>query len=103
MPKHLVLALATSLVLAARNNTQDLAPASPDARWRIPASSAPSPSEIAPAATVQPANISPGHPYSLAELIDIAERRNQTTRITWEQARQAAIDVGIAQAAYLPC
>jgi hypothetical protein len=38
----------------------------------------------------------------LAELIDIAERRNQTTRIAWEQARQAAIDVGIARAALLP-
>src|SRR5262249_35657375 len=36
------------------------------------------------------------------ELIDIAERRNKATRIAWEQARQAAIDVGIAQAALLP-
>ncbi|MBV8616116.1 MAG: TolC family protein [Acetobacteraceae bacterium] len=49
-----------------------------------------------------PPEISPRHRYSLAELIDIAERRNQTTRIAWEQARQAALAVGIAQAAYLP-
>ena len=36
------------------------------------------------------------------ELIDIAQRRNPTTRVAWEEARQAAIKVGIAQAAYLP-
>jgi len=100
--EHVVLALATCLVLAACNDTQDLAPASPDTPWQIPASSAPSPSEIAPAANLPPVNVNPGHSYSLAELIDIAERRNQTTRIAWEQARQAAIGVGIAQAAYLP-
>jgi outer membrane protein len=46
--------------------------------------------------------ISPDRRYTLAELIDIAERRNQATRIAWEQARQAAINVGIAQAAFLP-
>src|SRR5271170_4995210 len=94
--EHVVLALATCLVLAACNDTQDLAPASPDTPWQIPASSAPSPSEIAPAANLPPVNVNPGHSYSLAELIDIAERRNQTTRIAWEQARQAAIGVGIA-------
>ncbi|HVO23348.1 MAG TPA: TolC family protein [Candidatus Margulisiibacteriota bacterium] len=49
-----------------------------------------------------PAEVRPFHRYSLAELIDVAERRNKATRIAWEQARQAAIHVGIAQAAYLP-
>jgi outer membrane protein len=49
-----------------------------------------------------PADIDPGHVYSLVELIDIAQRRNPATRVAWEQARQAAIDVGIARAAYLP-
>jgi outer membrane protein TolC len=38
-----------------------------------------------------PADIDPGHVYSLMELIDIAQRRNPTTRVAWEQARQAAI------------
>jgi outer membrane protein TolC len=49
-----------------------------------------------------PADIESGHVYSLVELIDIAQRRNPTTRVAWEQARQAAINVGIARAAYLP-
>ena len=49
-----------------------------------------------------PADIDPNHVYSLVEPIDIAQRRNPTTRVAWEQARQAAIDVGIARAAYLP-
>src|SRR5262249_7181211 len=49
-----------------------------------------------------PADIDPSHAYSLVELIDIAQRRNPATRVAWEQARQAAINVGIARAAYLP-
>jgi outer membrane protein TolC len=43
-----------------------------------------------------------GHAYSLVELVDIAQRNNKQTRIAWEQARQAAIEVGISKAAYLP-
>src|SRR5207244_11357131 len=49
-----------------------------------------------------PADVDPSHAYSLVELIDIAQRRNPATRVAWEQARQAAISVGIARAAYLP-
>jgi outer membrane protein len=49
-----------------------------------------------------PADINPDREYSLADLIDIAERRNQATRIAWEEARQAAINVGIAKAALVP-
>jgi outer membrane protein TolC len=48
------------------------------------------------------AEIDPNHAYSLVELIDIAQRRNPATRVAWEQAKQAAISVGIARAAYLP-
>jgi outer membrane protein TolC len=74
----------------------------PDAPWPIPASAAPSVHEVAPVSKRNSTEINPAHRYSLAELIDIAERRNKATRIAWEQARQAAIDVGIAQAALLP-
>jgi outer membrane protein len=49
-----------------------------------------------------PAGIDANHVYALVELIDIAQRRNPSTRVAWEEARQAAIKVGIAQAAYLP-
>ena len=40
--------------------------------------------------------IDPDHAYTLAELIDIAQRSNKQTRVAWEAARQAAITVGIA-------
>jgi outer membrane protein len=84
------------------NDTRNLAPPAPDKPWPVPASAAPTSAEIPPVSAATPDQISPGRRYSLAELIDIAERRNQATRIAWEQARQAAINVGIAQAAFLP-
>ncbi len=42
------------------------------------------------------------HEYSLAELIDIAERENPETRVAWERARNVAISQGIAHSTYLP-
>jgi len=41
-------------------------------------------------------------PYSLPELIDIAQRENPTTRVAWDDARQAALVAGIAESAFLP-
>jgi outer membrane protein len=46
--------------------------------------------------------IDPNHPYSLAELIDIAEHNNPRTRIVWERAKQRAEQLGIAKSAYYP-
>jgi len=110
------LALAGCALLGACNDTRDLAPASPDTPWQFqPSKEAPAtPASAVVAArrfavpentAVQlpsPADVDPNHAYSLVELIDIAQRRNPATRVAWEQARQAAIDVGIARAAYLP-
>jgi outer membrane protein TolC len=48
------------------------------------------------------ATIDPGHPYTLAELIDIAERNNPHTRILWERARQRAEALGVEKSAYYP-
>lgn len=48
------------------------------------------------------ADIDPAHPYSLAELIDIAEINNPQTHLAWERARQAADNLGIARSAYYP-
>ncbi|AQS84631.1 MAG: TolC family protein [Acetobacter aceti] len=42
------------------------------------------------------------HPYSLAELIDVAQSRNPETRRAWNTARDAALAVGIAKSIYLP-
>ncbi len=104
------------VLLAACNDTRDLAPASPSTPWQVSLDTAPHAGAAAPAAarryTVpsdpalpwpgEPADIDPAHRYALPELIDIAQRRNSQTRLAWEQARQAAIGVGIARAAFLP-
>ena len=42
------------------------------------------------------------HAYTLPELIDIAESNNPDTRVAWDEARNAALRAGIAEAAYLP-
>lgn len=111
------IALAGCALLGACNDTRDLAPASPDTPWQVRLSEAvATPPAISPAGPSRqftvpentavhlpsPADIDPSHVYSLVELIDIAQRRNPATRVAWEQARQAAINVGIARAAYLP-
>jgi len=100
------------MLLAACNDTRDLAPPGPDTPWQTSVTSeqagGPAPKRFGlprdPATTWrdEAATIDPAHRYTLAELIDIAQRRNRDTRIAWEQARQAAIGVGIARAAFLP-
>jgi outer membrane protein TolC len=103
-------------LLGACTDTRYLAPAAPDSPWEFQSSNEampPPPSAtVAPArftvptnTVVQlpsPADIDPKHVYSLVELIDIAQLRNPATRVAWDEARQAAIKVGIAQGAYLP-
>jgi outer membrane protein len=48
------------------------------------------------------ATIDPKREYTLAELIDIAERNNPRTRIVWERARQRAEQLGVEKSAYYP-
>jgi len=40
--------------------------------------------------------------YSLAELIDLAESSDPTTRIAWNDARRVALAAGIAESSFLP-
>ena len=42
------------------------------------------------------------HPYTLGELIDIAEQHNPSTRVVWEHAKQKARELGLAKSAYYP-
>jgi outer membrane protein TolC len=42
------------------------------------------------------------HPYTLSELVDLAERYNPSTRAAWENARAAAARLGIARGDLLP-
>jgi outer membrane protein TolC len=46
--------------------------------------------------------LDPIHPYTLAELIDVAEHHNPSTRTVWERAKQKARELGLAKAAYYP-
>ena len=46
--------------------------------------------------------LDPVHPYSLAELIDVAEQHNPFTRTIWERAKQKARELGLAKSAYYP-
>jgi outer membrane protein len=46
--------------------------------------------------------LDPARPYTLAELIDIAEHHNPATRTIWERAKQKARELGLAKAAYYP-
>ena len=46
--------------------------------------------------------LAPEQRYTLAELIDLAQRTNPETRVAWERARQAAADVGLVESEYYP-
>lgn len=48
------------------------------------------------------ANLDPGRPYTLAELVDIGEQNNPKTHVAWEQAKQTASRLGIERSAYFP-
>ncbi|MBC9032646.1 TolC family protein [Sphingomonas sp. JC676] len=113
--------LTGALLLAGcARSSLDLAPPSPSQPWvpatsaigeivpgKASASAAPSPQGYVlpanPALAVLPApSIDPHHAYTLAELIDIAELNNPSTRIAWNEARNAALAAGIAKSTYLP-
>jgi outer membrane protein len=46
--------------------------------------------------------LDPAHPYTVAELIDVAEHHNPETRSIWERAKQKARELGLARSAYYP-
>ena len=53
-------------------------------------------------APMSKADIDPNKPYTLEELINIAESNNPRTRISWESAKQAAERLGLARSEYYP-
>ncbi|MBK1643881.1 hypothetical protein CKO25_04225 [Thiocapsa imhoffii] len=65
------------------------------ADFRIPADSARA--RLTTAEGMDPARV-----YNLPELIDLAQRVNPATHTAWQQARQAALAVGMVEATYLP-
>lgn len=49
-----------------------------------------------------PVSVDTQSEYNLAQLIDLAQRSNPSTRHAWEKARQAALAVGMVEATMLP-
>lgn len=123
--------LALSVLLAACANTSDYAPPSSMRDWPVPpvdpawralaergpavAAPAAEPAQTAdgaPAATPSPSvtqdhlgrivTADPTQVYDLPALIDLAQRNNPATRLAWNQARQAANAIGMADATFLP-
>jgi outer membrane protein len=46
--------------------------------------------------------LDPARTYTLAELIDVAEHHNPSTRTIWERAKQKARELGLAKSTYYP-
>ena len=107
-----LLALLSPVAASAFDPAQ-IAPPTPEKPWVIPSpaeavrrlaesdalrgsrSSAESEARIA-------ASLERGHRYDLPELIDFAQRLNPETHEAWEQARQAALAVGLVESSYAP-
>ena len=75
------------------------APAAPDHPWDSSAArqSLKAPPPLAPAVTLDAARI-----YTLSELVDLAEHNNPDTRVSWENAKARAADLGISQSTLYP-
>ncbi|MGX1097422.1 TolC family protein [Amorphus sp. MBR-141] len=114
------LALAVGLAGCA-DNALKLAPKSPSEPWTPSANAgsallpegettpaAPGPADFAAPANPAAARLAPppqlvaGETYELPQLIDIAARNTPSTRLAWEEARQAALAVGMTEATFLP-
>lgn len=120
-PEAAIFALLTAAFLAGcATSSLDIAPEQPDRPWtpKTGANGEIVPGAKAPPASsadtyVLPSNSDLSEPppplllrhdkaYTLAELIDLAESNNPTTRTAWNAARNVALAEGIAESSYLP-
>ncbi len=102
-PASAILLLALSLVTA---NARDAAPPTAEHPWAPPRIEQYE-HELAQRAAHAKSDgarveIDPHHTYTLADLIDLAERNNPETRVAWERARLAAAGVGLSESLYYP-
>ncbi|MGE4368777.1 MAG: TolC family protein [Burkholderiaceae bacterium] len=99
------LAVAALLLAGCAGAPLDRAPASPDRPWQSP-QTVPSGVHVSVARVMQAQEpeqgIEKGVPLGLPQLIDLAQRLNPQTRQAWNQARQAALAVGMVEASFLP-
>jgi outer membrane protein len=85
--------------------SQQYTPASTGTYQKDLAQAAPIPAPLASSGPVDHSSAPPldlTKTYHLPDLVDLAERTNPETRVAWEQTRQAAIAVGVHEAAYYP-
>jgi outer membrane protein len=95
-----LVALSAAAQLVAGPSRAQVAPPSPERPWSVAVDSR---FRSAIPGLREPGDaLEAGMSYTLAELIDLAERRNPETRVAWEQARQQAAALGIAQSALFP-
>ena len=111
---HIVMSLlACCLLTGCYPSVSNLAPQSPDLPWQtyeninseMQPGAAPKfslPPHFVPPYQNEGGYTDPDHVYNLAELIDLAQQANPDTRIAWEKSKQAAFDVGLSLASYLP-
>jgi outer membrane protein len=74
------------------------APPNAEKIWQVPGGVTPAKvGGAAPSALPDPAKV-----YTLAELVDLAERNNPETRAAWENAKARAADLGVSKATLYP-
>lgn len=115
--RHLALPfICLALVLGGcATDALELAPSAPDKPWAGQPNDKKSaqtsekadadfslPANPALALMASPVDVNTQKSYALAELIDLAQRSNPSTRNAWERSRQAALAVGMAEATFLP-
>lgn len=107
--KMLLATTIASLLSACVTDSVKRAPASPSTPWQpsgqtrqalVDSFSVPENTQIFDGQTTP--KIEQNHAYSLPELINIAQLENPDTRIAWQQARQAALAVGLSESLFLP-
>jgi len=97
----LLVAATASLGAGCASSALDMAPPDAASSWQPPAAATAAPATDPALAAPSPV-IDGSRRHGLADLIDIAQRNNPATRVTWEQARQAALAVGMVEATFLP-
>lgn len=99
-PKITAVSLLTAL--CALSAWAQKAPDAPRAIWQAPARLRLD-AALLPLIPTSGYTLTPAHePYTLAELINLAEEHNPATRLSWQRAKARAAQLGIARSAWYP-
>jgi len=102
--RAIALILPAMLAAGCASQREPIMPPSPEQPWRVPDTGRYSALATAPPkeSTAEQPAFDAEKRYALAELIDIAQRVNPDTRISWERAREAAAALGMTEAEHMP-